>query len=138
MIRHKITDESWERIKDLLPLERSKRRGRPAKDNRTMTDAILWILYTGAPWRDLPEEYGPWNSVYSRFRLWIEKGIWRKMLDKLSEDRDMENIMIDGSYVRVHQHGTGARGGSRNRLLVAAVAGLRQKFMWSWMGWAIL
>jgi transposase len=129
MSRHKITDESWERIKDILPPERSKRRGRPSKDNRTMVNAILWILYTGAPWRDLPEEYGPWNSVYSRFRLWIERSIWQKILDKLSEDRDMENIMIDGSYVRVHQHAAGARGGSKNKLLAAAVVDLQQKSM---------
>jgi transposase len=95
-----------------------------------MLEAIIWILYTGAPWRDLPEEYGPWNSVYSRFRLWIEKGVWQKVFDELSKDKDMENIMIDGSYIRIHQHAAGARGGRKNRQLAAAVEVLRQRSMW--------
>lgn len=118
MSRHKLSDKSWERIKDLLPPERSGKRGRPAKDNRQIVNAILWILRTGSPWRDLPEEYGSWNSVYSRFRRWTERGIWQKVFAQLSEDKDLENIMIDGTYIRAHQHAAGAKGGKKNRLLV--------------------
>jgi transposase len=68
MSRHKLSDESWARVKDILPAERSGKKGCPAKDNRLIVNAILWILRTGSPWRDLPEEYGSWNSAYSRFR----------------------------------------------------------------------
>ncbi|MFB0843301.1 transposase [Paenibacillus oleatilyticus] len=68
--RYEIHDEQWEIIKDVLPVERKKQGGRPAKDNRTMLNAMLWIARTGAPWRDLPEYYGSWKSVYTRFRRW--------------------------------------------------------------------
>ena len=117
MSRHKISNASWERIKDLLPPERSGKKGRPAKDNRQIINAILWILYTGSPWRDLPEEYGSWNSVYSRFRRWTERGFWQEIFTQLSEDKDLENIMIDGTYIRAHQHAAGAKGGKKNKLL---------------------
>lgn len=117
MSRHKLSDRSWNKIKELLPPERSGKKGRPAKDNRQIVNAILWILRTGSPWRDLPEEYGSWNSVYSRFRRWTERGIWQQVFSRLSEDKDLENIMIDGTYIRAHQHAAGAKGGKKNRLL---------------------
>jgi transposase len=117
MSRHKLSDASWERIKELLPPERSGKKGRPAKDNRQIVNAILWILRTGSPWRDLPDEYGSWNSVYPRFRRWTERGIWQRVFIQLSEDKDLENIMIDGTYIRAHQHAAGAKGGRESRLL---------------------
>jgi transposase len=120
MSKHKISEESWKRIRDILPPERgTKRRGRPAKDNRTMVNAVLWVLQTGSPWRDLPAEYGSWNSVYSRFRRWTEKGIWKEIFDKLSEDKDMKNIMTDGGYIRAYQNAEGARRGRKNKLLAS-------------------
>ena len=128
MCRHKLSDESWERVKPLLPPERSGKKGRPAKDNRLVVNAILWILYTGAPWRDLPEEYGSWNSIYSRFRRWTERGIWQKVFEQLSEDKDLENVMIDGTYIRAHQHAAGAKGGKKNRLLAVVEAALPPNF----------
>ena len=120
MSRHNLSDESWSKIKELLPPERSGKKGRPAKDNRLIIDAVLWILYKGSPWRDLLEEFGPWKSVYTRFRRWSEQGIWEKVFAKLSEDKDLENIMIDGTYIRAHQHAAGAKGGKKNRLLDVA------------------
>ena len=66
--RYELTDQEWNRIKDLLPPEKSGKRGRPSKDNRMILNAMVWIARSGAPWRDLPKRYGPWETVYSRFR----------------------------------------------------------------------
>jgi transposase len=74
--RHAISDADWERIKDLLP-GRPGQPGWVAKDNRLFIDAVLWIAKTGAPWRDLPERFGPWNSVWKRFDCWSKKGTWQ-------------------------------------------------------------
>ena len=73
--RYELTDYEWEKIKDLLPPENTGKRGRPSKNNRIMLNGMIWIARSGAPWRDLPERYGPWESVYSRFRKWIDDGI---------------------------------------------------------------
>ena len=116
--RHEITDEQWEQIKDLVPPERSDGKGRPAKDNRMMINAIIWILKTGAPWRDLPERFGSWNSVYSRYSRWTKRGLWEKIFLNLTRDLDEEELMIDGTYIRVHQHGAGGKGGRKSKGLV--------------------
>lgn len=114
--RYELRDDQWNRIKDLLPPERKPQGGRPAKDNRQMLNAMLWVLRSGAPWRDLPEYYGPWESVYTRFRRWETAGIFNQLLEGLADDSDDESIMLDASIVRVHQHGAGAKGGSNFRL----------------------
>lgn len=72
--RYELTDQEWNQIAPLLPPEKSNRPGRPSKDNRNMLNSMVWIARSGAPWRDLPERYGPWETVYSRFRKWIEDG----------------------------------------------------------------
>ncbi|MDL2264085.1 IS5 family transposase [Synergistaceae bacterium OttesenSCG-928-I11] len=127
MSRHNLSDESWNRIKELLPPERSGKKGRPAKDNRLIVNAILWILYTGSPWRDLPEEFGSWKSVYTRFRRWSQQDIWEKVFAKLSEDQDLENVMIDGTYIRAHQHAAGAKGGQEKQALGRSRGGFTTK-----------
>ena len=127
--RHEMTDEQWDRIKDMVPPERSGGKGRPAKDNRMMINAIIWILKTGAPWRDLPERYGSWNSVYSRYSRWTKRGIWEKIFLELSKDQDNEEYMIDGSYVRVHQHGSGGKGGTKNKELVVLEVDIPRRSM---------
>jgi len=129
MSRHQLSDESWSKVKDLLPAERTGKKGRPAKSNRMIVDAILWLLHTGAPWRDIPDEYGSWNSVYTRFRRWREKGVWEKLFSALSEDQDLENIMIDGTYIRAHQDAAGAKGGKKIRRLGEAEVDSQPKFM---------
>ncbi len=73
--RYELTDEEWNQIVSLLPPENSGKQGRPSKCNRTILNGIVWIARSGAPWRDLPERYGPWQTVYSRFRKWMEDGI---------------------------------------------------------------
>ena len=113
--RMELTDEQWSMIKDLLPAE-TGRRGRPAKDNRSMVNAILWILRTGAPWRDLPNCYYSWKSVYTRFSRWSKQEIWDKVFDHFKTNYDNESSMIDSSAVKAHQHAAGAKGGNNFRL----------------------
>ena len=127
--RHEIADEQWDRIKDMVPPERSGGKGRPAKDNRMMINAIIWILKTGAPWRDLPERFGSWNSAYSRYSRWTKRGIWEKIFLELAKDQDNEEYMIDGSYVRVHQHGSGGKGGEKNKELVVLEVDIPRRSM---------
>jgi transposase len=111
--RHELTDEQWAGLEPLLPPQRPAT-GRPAKEHRTVLNGILWILRTGAPWRDLPERYGPWQTVYSRFRRWREAGIWERVLSVLQAEAahdgtlDDTLAMIDGSNVRAHQQAAGA------------------------------
>jgi transposase len=102
MRRHAISDESWDRIKDLLP-GREKDPGVTAKDNRLFVDAVLRIAKTGAPWRDLPERFGPRGSVRKRSDRWSAKGIWKRVFEAL-QDPDLEWIILDSTVVRAHQH----------------------------------
>ena len=117
MNRYDLSDTEWNAIKDLLPPEKSGKRGRPCKDNRTMVNGMVWVLRSGSPWRDLPKEYGSWNGVYTRFNRWSKRGVWQKALAVLVQAWDSENIHIDGSYIRAHQHAAGAKGGRKIRLL---------------------
>ena len=112
MKRHELTNEQWERLQDKLPMERTGGNGRPAKDNRVMLNGILYWLNTGVPWRDLPERYGPWQSVYTRFRRWSEQGVWENVLSALiAEDIvDETTLMLDSTIIKVHQHGSGKKG----------------------------
>jgi transposase len=106
MRRHEIKDEDWERIKDLLPGQPGDP-GVTAKDNRLFINAVLWIAKTGAPWRDLPERFGPWGSVWKRFDRWAKKGVWNQVFEAL-RDPDLEWMIIDSTVVRAHQHAAGA------------------------------
>jgi transposase len=105
-----LNDMQWERLAPLLPGKPGDR-GRSGADNRLFLEAILWIARTGSPWRDLPEAFGNWNSVFRRFRRWAESGVFEKVFNSLSGDPDFEYAMIDGTIIRVHQHGAGAKGG---------------------------
>ena len=105
--RHAIRDEDWDRIKDLLP-GREGLPGVTARDNRLFIDAVLWIAKTGAPWRDLPERFGPWNSVWRRFDRWARNGRWQKVFEVL-QDPDLEWLILDSTVIRAHQHAAGAR-----------------------------
>ncbi|MGF6553166.1 IS5 family transposase [Paraburkholderia youngii] len=94
MVRRLLRDDQYERIAQLLP-GRAERRGRPATDNREFVEAVLWIARTGTPWRDLPEEFGCWNSVYKRFARWSQAGIWHGVFVALAGDADFEEVFID-------------------------------------------
>ena len=106
MRRHEIKDEDWGRIKDTLPGQPGDP-GVTAKDNRLFVNAVLWIGKTGAPWRDLPERFGLWGSVWKRFDRWAQKGVWQRVFEAL-QDPDLEWMIIDSTVVRAHQHAAGA------------------------------
>ena len=114
MNRDLLNDEQWKRIAPLLP-GKDGDPGRSGKDNRLFVEAVLWLVRAGAPWRDLPPRFGKWESVWKRFRRWAEKGVFERIFHELSQDPDFEYGLVDGTIVKVHRHGTGARGGLKIR-----------------------
>ena len=116
MRRYELTDEQWALIEDLLP---PRGLGRPWRDHRLMVNAMLWILNTGSPWRDLPERFGPWKTAYNRFNRWRSEGMFDRMLERLQIALDEEGRIdwdlwcVGGSSVRAHVPavGTGQKGG---------------------------
>ena len=98
--RHAISDADWDRIKDLLP-GRPGQTGWLAEDNRLFIDAVLWWAKTGVPWRNLPERFGNWNSVWRRFNRWSRKGTWRRVFEAL-QDPDLEWLILDSTVIRAH------------------------------------
>ena len=122
MIRAVLTETQYERVAPLLPGKEGDP-GRTGANNRLFLEAVLWIARTGSPWRDLPEHFGHWNSIWRRFRRWALKGVFERVFNSLSDDPDFEYVIIDGTIVRVHQHGTGAKGGLKIRPSAAPRAG---------------
>ena len=108
--RHDIPDEVWAQLETHLP-GRQGVWGGLARDNRQFINAVFWIMRTGAPWRDLPPDYGDWSNTHRRFIRWRDKGIWEKLLEVLIDDPDYEWLMIDASHCKVHPHAAGARAG---------------------------
>jgi putative transposase len=108
MARTKLRDDQWERIEDLVPGKEGDR-GRSGDNNRLFVEAVLWVIRTGAPWRDLPSEFGNWNSVFQRYNRWSISGAWEKIFTALSDDLDFEYVMIDSTIVRAHQHSAGGK-----------------------------
>ncbi len=109
-----LSDGQWEQLRDLVPGKEGDP-GATGRDNRLFVEAVLWIARTSAPWRDLPRDFGHWNSVWKRFSRWSEKGIWDRLFNALADDPDFEYVIVDGTIVRVHQHGTGAKRGLKIR-----------------------
>ncbi len=105
--RYELTDEQWQRIEHLLPGKEGDP-GRTAKVNRLFVNAVLWIARTGAPWPDLPERFGKYNSVLQRFNRWSKKSLWQDLFEALQEP-DLEWLMIDSTSVRAHQHAAGQK-----------------------------
>jgi len=127
MRRHEIADEKWERIEPLLP-GRSGDPGRSGEDNRKFVNACLWIAKTGIPWRDLPERFGKWNSVFQRFNRWCKKGVWERVLKALGGDPDLENLLLDSTIVRAHQHAAGGKGGKKFSRLAGPAGDSARKY----------
>src|SRR5690242_20308018 len=98
-----LRDDQWERIAPLVP-GKVGAPGRSGADNRRFFEAVLWIARVGAPWRDLPEYFGNWNSVFQRFRRWAKGGVFDRIFEALSADADFEYVIVDGTIVRGHQH----------------------------------
>jgi transposase len=110
--RHDISDALWELLAPHLPGRRGSW-GDIAQDNRTFINAVLWIIRTDAPWRDLPPDYGDWKNTHRRFCRWRDRGIWEKLLEVVSGEHDYTWLMIDATHVRCHQHAAGERGGNQ-------------------------
>ncbi|MDN5872394.1 MAG: IS5 family transposase, partial [Nitrococcus sp.] len=108
MERRILRDDQWERLAPLLP-GKATDCGVTARDNRLFIEAVLWIGRTGAPWRDLPAELGNWHTTYTRFARWAAKGVWGRIFAALSQDRDLEEVMLDSTAIRAHQHAAGAK-----------------------------
>ena len=107
MHRHEISDDAYRRIAPLLSGKPGDP-GRNARDNRAFLSAVLWIARTGAPWRDLPERFGKYDTVYQRFNRWAKKGRWQVIFEALQEP-DLEWLMLDSSVIRAHQSAAGQK-----------------------------
>jgi transposase len=122
--RHELSESAWARLQPLL---RARKPGRPRQDDRRSLNGILWKLATGVPWRDLPERYGPWQTVYTRFRRWIQAGVWDQLFAAVQRQADAAGELdwelhgVDGTVIRAHQHAAGARGGTQPRRRSGAV-----------------
>ena len=114
-VRRVITDRMWQLMEPHC-LGKPMDPGRTGSDNREFLEAILWIARTGSPWRDLPEEFGKWNTIFKRFREWVKLDVFHRIFESLSGEPDMEYAMVDGTIVKVHRHGQGAKGGLKARL----------------------
>lgn len=126
MARRILRHDQWERIKPLLP-GKAGDRGVTARDNRLFIDAVLWMLRTGAPWRDLPPEFGNWHSTYMRFARWHKTGVWKRVLAAVSGDADLEEVFLDSTAIRAHLHAAGAKKNTVRRHWAAlAAAGARK------------
>jgi len=143
MKRHELTDEQWALVEPHLPASNA-RTGRPASDRRTLLNAIFWILITGAPWRDLPERFGPWQTAYHHFSKWRKNGIFARIIEVLQIKLDQQGLIdwdlwcVDGSNVRAARAAAGAdkkvsSDTPTNRpttLWAAAEAGLEPNSIW--------
>ena len=108
MDRLVLSDAAWERMAPLI-LGRPDQKGSTGRDNRMFVEGVLWIVRTGSPWRDLPQAFGDWNSVFRRFSRWSLKGVWWRIFAAVSDDPDFEYLIIDSTIVRAHQHAAGAK-----------------------------
>jgi len=125
MARFDLSDEEWVVISGLLP---KQGRGPERKDDRRILNGIFYILRTGAPWRDLPERYGPRTTVYNRYARWGERGIWRGIFEALSQESEDALIFIDASIVKAHRAAAGSKKGNWQKVLAAHAAVAQVRF----------
>jgi len=128
--RHDLSDRVWGLLAPHLPGQEGMWGGK-ARDNRQFINAVFWILRTGAPWRDLPPDYGDWKNTHRRFSRWRDAGVRERLLEQLVSEADYEWLMIDASHIKVHPHAAGARGGSQatGRTKGGSIPGCT----WPWM-----
>ena len=110
MHRHALTEDQWRRLEAILP--KQKAGPEAIRGDRLFIEAVLFRAKTGMPWRDLPERFGPWKSVYNRFANWAKKGHWELIFKALQLEVDDVGSIVDGSVVRAHQDASGGKGGS--------------------------
>jgi putative transposase len=116
--RYELTDEQWDLIEHLLP-GREGDPGAHGEDNRLFVNAVIWVARTGAPWRDLPERFGEWNSVYQRFNRWSKGGVWARVF-QACQLPDLEALLLDATIIRAHQHAAASQKKGRKRSGVRA------------------
>jgi putative transposase len=113
--RYELSEAQWSRIAPLLPGKVGDP-GRSGSDNRLFVNGVLWVLRSGAHWRDLPERYGKHKTLHKRFSRWAKAGVWEKVFASLIKDRDNKYLMLDTTLVRAHQQAATGKGGTRTRL----------------------
>ena len=130
MARLLMEDAEWRFFEQFILAVRG-RGGRPASDHRRVLDGIFWIARTGAQWRDLPEEFGKWSSVYRQFRRWTLAGLWELVLETLNESgaAPQQVQMIDSTIIRTHHQAAGAKGGLKKKLLAVQKVASRPRFI---------
>ena len=119
MARYDLSEAEWRLIEPLLP---NKPRGVPRVDDRRVINGIFYVLRTGSPWRDLPERYGPYTTVYNRFNRWAKAGMWLHIFETLAAQSPQSLHLIDSSIIRAHQHAAGGKKGVRITPLAVLVA----------------
>ena len=112
--RYELSDGQWDQIASLLP-GKAGDPGRSGTDNCVFINGRLWVLRSGAHWRDLPERYGEWKTVHKRFSRWCHGGVWERVFETLTADRNNQYLMIDSMIVRAHQQAASGKGGARSR-----------------------
>jgi putative transposase len=113
--RYELTQAQWDRIAPMLPGKVADP-GRTGGDNRLFVNGCLWVLRSGAHWRDLPERYGKWKTLHKRFTRWAKAGVWDEVFASLIKDRDNQYLMLDSTLVRAHQQAATGKGGTKIRL----------------------
>lgn len=128
-MRNLMSDDEWSFFEPFLHA-RGPKSGRPPSNHRLILDGIFWIARTGAPWRDLPNDFGKWSSVYRQFRRWTLLGVWDVLLDALNDAKAVPDTvqMIDSTIIRAHHQAAGAKGGLRKKVLAVRKVALRPKY----------
>ena len=129
--RHDLSDDKWAIIEPIILKTVGNWGGSNANDNRIFINGVFWILRTGAPWRDLPPQYGKFNAVHQRYKRWCDNHWWDNILAELIEDPDFEWLMIDASHCKVHPHAAGAVGGNQD--MERTKGGSIPRYIWPWM-----
>ena len=124
-MRFDLSDDEWALLEPLMPKKRKSARA----DDRKIMNAIFYVLRTGMPWRDLPERYGPYTTVYNRFNRWSRRGIWKRIFDALAGKSRDSLYLIDSTIVKAHRAASGAKGGRKIRRLASAAVVVPRKFM---------
>lgn len=127
MHRHALTDAQWARLQPLLPRRAQGRKS--SLGDRLFVDAVIFRARTGIQWRDLPERFGPWKTIYNRFRNWAAKDIWMQVFRELQIDVDETASIVDGTNVRAHLDASGGKGGSSKMLWDALEEVFQRKSM---------
>ncbi len=109
MHRHELSEAEWNRIQPLLPEQPGPKSKR---GDRQFLNAVIWRVRTGVQWRDLPERFGPWKTIYNRFARWAKRGVWERIFKELAIEVDETGSLLDATIVRAHQDAAGGKGGS--------------------------